>query len=180
MGPRVPALVIPLSAILLATACGGGGGDAPTSPSPSPAPGSATLTLDFANVEVLEDCDGIEGDGDFSFEVLVTPGWSGREVVVYREIINLGPGGRSRALGRQTFTTRIGNLAEVLVSFRATELDRDIFGSEYNDERLSNASAFVDHVLPAAGGAWSNLGAQSITLGSPGCRVRLNWTASGS
>ena len=76
----------------LTVGCGGDGGDAPTSPAPAPA--RTTLTLNLQFVEVIEDCDGIEGDGDFKLSVLVYSNIFPTDLI-YRQTVNLGPGGRT-------------------------------------------------------------------------------------
>lgn len=166
-----------IAALCLATAAGCGGGDpGPTAPTPGP----VTLTLDFSYVEVLEDCDGVEGDGDFHFEVIVTLPGIGPSDVVYRESPALGPGGKSKVIGRRSYLIdRTGELS-VHVSFRASEVDQSLFGEVYGDERLNDAYAFVRHDFNTDTETWSNLGPQSISLGSSGCRVRLYWSAAGS
>jgi hypothetical protein len=156
--------------VTLAAGCGGGE-DAPT----APAPARTTLTLDFTYVEVIEDCDGVEGDGDFNFEVLASPPGTGPWDIVYRETISLGPGGKSRTIGRRSYTIDATDDAAVAVSFRASEMDQSIFGAVFADDRLDDAYAYIDHEF--SNGAWSSLGPQSITLGSSGCRVRLYWSA---
>lgn len=166
-----------IAALCFAATAGCGGGDSgPTDPTPEP----VTLTLDFSYVEVLEDCDGVEGDGDFHFEVVVTPPGTGPSDVVYRESPALGPGGKSRVLGRRSYLIVPTDDASVHVSFRASELDQSLFGEVYGDERLDDAYAFVRHDFNNDSETWSNLGPQSITHGSSGCRVRLYWSAAGS
>ena len=172
MTTRMLSLVPALYLAVLTAGCGGGG--SPTGPGPTPK--SVTLTLNFSSIEVIEDCDGIEGDGDFDFEVLAsTPD---AVTIVDRETITLGPGGRSRSLGRQSFTMDAGENTHVVVSFRATELDKNILGTVYADARLNHVLGSIDHVY--SNGMWSHLGPQSISLGSSGCRVRLDWTADGA
>ncbi len=163
-----------VAALCLAVLTAGCGGDSPTGP--GPAPKTMTLTINFSSIQVIEDCDGIEGDGDFDFEVLAsTPD---AITIVDRETITLGPGGKSRSLGRQSFTMDASVHPHVDVSFRASELDKDIFGTVYADARLDHVLGSVDHVY--SNGAWSHVGPQSIILGSSGCRVRLDWTAEGA
>lgn len=154
----------------LAGGCGGGGVDTATDPTPA----RTTLTLDFAYVEVIEDCDGIEGNGDFHFGVAVHSTEFPIDVV-YSEDTSLGPGGKSRVLGRRSYTVDATDGTVIHIEFSATELDKSVFGEEYNDERLDHASAEVDHAF--RNGVWSNRGPQSITLGSAGCRVRVYWSA---
>jgi hypothetical protein len=105
------------------------------------------------------------------------PGYGPGEVV-YRETVSLGPGGKSRTIGRRSYTLDALDDAEVFVSFRASEVDRNIFEHVYYDDRLEDAYAYLRHVF--SNGAWSNLGPQSISLGSAGCQVRLSWSAEGS
>lgn len=167
MSPNVR--MIPAALVLAAlVGCGGAGGDAPTAPAPRP-----TLILDFGAIEVIEDCDGIEGDGDFDFQVAVNMGFRTDEF--YRELLNLGPGGKSRVLGRRSYELPPVIASSVRVTFVASELDRSIVGQEYNDDRLSKVWADFSHEY--RDGEWSGLGPRSITLGSSGCLVKLSWTA---
>ena len=159
---------------LTALATGCGGGDGPTAPesAPEPAPQRTTLILDFAYIEVIEDCDGIEGDGDFEFNVFT--GLRPLTSLVYTETITLAPGAKTWILARRSYAFDKTERVTVVVDFGAREWDRDIFGTVYADERLSG-SGEVSHVLSDSG--WSRLGTQSTTLGTSGCMVKLFWTA---
>jgi hypothetical protein len=153
----------------LAAGCGGGGGDAPT----APAPARTTLTIDLGSIEVIEDCDGVEGDGDFMFDVWV---WSNGIMNdhVYSQTVNMGPG-KTPVLGGQSYSVNAIDGVEINVEFQAVELDRSIIGEVWRDDRLAIAVTRYTHRF--SNGGWSNLGPQSLTLGSSGCRVRLHWSA---
>jgi hypothetical protein len=161
-----------------------GGGESPTSPDPTPSPppppavARTTLTLDIKYIEVVgdNDCDGIEGDGDFHFQL--TTGDADGATLWYDKDIQLGPAGRTPALGRKASTFDAVPGATVQMSLVASEWDKDILGNVYPDSRLEYASAKAKYVFD--GSRWPNLGARSITLGSGGCQVRLSWTASAS
>jgi len=156
---------------MLVVACGGSS----TGPSePAPAPATTTLILDFSQIEVLEDCDGIEGDGEFHFGVSTASLQFPIDLLYSGDVI-LGPGGTSRVLGRRTYTLDTIEGTVVDVEFAASELDRSIFNEVYNDARLDHAVAYGHHEF--RNGRWTNLGPQSLTLGSDGCRVRLSWSA---
>ena len=156
----------------LSLACSGGdGGGSPTEPPPA----RAILELQFANVEVIDDCDGIEGDGDFEFIVMVVV--PGSHETYFKEFLNLGPGGKSRALGTKRYEIPLVEGAGVTVEFTATERDKTILGVEYADERLNNAWGSLRHRYSSNG--WSSTGDRSITLGVPDCMVKLNWRAVG-
>ncbi len=148
---------------------------APT-PEPEPVPVITTtrLQLDFDYVEVIKDCDGIEGDGDFLFVVVASPSF-GSAVTMHNRNHTLGDGERTPAIGRRTFTANATNGLQVTVELRATEYDKYIWGTVYNDSRLDNARLTLAHTHN--NGVWTNLGPQSITLGSGDCRVRLRYTA---
>ena len=171
----------PHSFLLLGTLCTGaivagcgGEGGGPTAP---PSTTTITLTLDFHPIEVEEDCDGIEGDGDFKFSVETVRSPTDMAVdVVYDKSVSIGPGGNSEPLGRRSYTFSGTEYRERTVRFGASEMDRDVFGTVYNDSRLSFQSGFLVHFYN--NGTWNTLGDHSITLGSDGCRVRLRWTAS--
>lgn len=175
MTPRIPSLATALCIAILVSGCGGDGGDAPTSPTPT----TTTLTLDFMYIEVLEDCDDLEGDGDFHFLIEVSRTDPLGSVTVYDAVVNLGTGAK-HPIGRRSYTFDASKNVIVGVIFTAAELDRNIFGVEYNDERLDNIKGAGGHNY--VGGTWSFLGEQSIFLASndenhSGCRVRLHWTA---
>ncbi len=163
--------MVALGLAVLVAACGGSS-VGPSAPDPTPA--TTTLTLDFAQIEVLEDCDGIEGDGEFHFGVATSSLQSPIDVLYSKDVV-LGPGGKSGVLGRRSYQLDAIEGTVMDVEFSATELDRNILGEEYSDTRLDHAVAYVYHTY--RNGHWSNLGPQSITLGSDGCRVRLYWTA---
>lgn len=169
MTAHVHSLITALCVAALAAGCGGGG-DAPTAPPPA----RTTLTFDLGYIEVIEDCDGIEGDGDFLFDVWIYSRALTNDHV-YSQSINLGPGGRTPVLGRRSYAVDALDGLEIHVEFQAVELDKSIIGEEYNDERL--AIAVTRSTYRFINGAWSNLGPRSISLGSSGCRVKLYWSA---
>jgi hypothetical protein len=172
------AMMICLAA--LASGCSEGGAGL-TEPEPEPEANPeterrlqrSTLILDFAHIEVVEDCDGIEGDGDFDF-VVRTEVEGGSTNVLYDANPTLGPGARTPTIGRRTYTVVQGTV--VYVHFEASEWDRDIFGNVYRDSRLSQRQSYTGHFF--LDGDWTHLGPRSITLGTVGCMVRLHWTAS--
>jgi hypothetical protein len=149
-----------------------------TEPAPTPAPEpvitTTRLQLDFDYVEVIKDCDGIEGDGDFRFVVVATPSFGG-SVTMHNRSHTLGDGDRTEAIGRRTFSAAASNGLQVTVELRASEVDKPLIGATYNDARLNDARGARAHVHN--NGVWTNLGPQSITLGSGDCRVRLRYTA---
>ena len=173
MAQNIRSIIAALSFAALAAGCGGG--DAPTAPTPT----TTTLTLDFKYIEVLDDCDDFEGDGDFQFLLEVTRTDSAPKDRVYDAGINLGSGAKS-PIGRRSYTFDATKNWIVGVIFTASELDKSIFGVVYNDERLDEQKSAGGHNF--VGGTWSGLGTQSLLLGSAevgqvGCRVKLHWTA---
>lgn len=162
------------AALCIAAIAAGCSGDGPTATEQEPDPKAETTTLiiDFAHIEVIDDCDGIEGDGDFDFVVSTS---SPLYRTHYDANPTLPPGGRTATIGRQTFTYEASAEADVAVHFIASEWDRDIFQNEYHDERLDGEAAEVTHYL--RNGTWVSLGDHAATLGEAGCQVRLTWTA---
>jgi hypothetical protein len=150
-----------------------GCGDSPTGTQEEPTT-PPTVSIDFGNIEVIEDCDGIEGAGDFAFEVRFGPG-SGR--VIFNQSISLDDGGRTVDLGHQAHAVEDGGATSATVRFTATEWDKPIIGATYADDRLDHATTSSTHVY--SNGTWSNLGTHTMTLGISGCRVRLSYTATG-
>ena len=162
-----------LAAATLSFGCGG---DSPAAPEEPEATPRTTLTLDFSHVEVIEDCDGIEGVGDFSFLVRVNVN-GGRFDDVYDAFVNLGPGGKTPTIGRRSYTFDATDGTWVAILFHAWEYDTDGF-SEWHDERLRGEAPILDHVFDD--GAWSGLGPQSLSKGGADCLVRLSWSAHAS
>jgi hypothetical protein len=178
MRNRTRPLALLLAAALL-TACSSDGMVQPLpmpEPEPGPAPGPTVtaLQIDFNYVEVIRDCDGIEGDGDFTFVVVASPSFGGASTVLNRSE-TLGPGGRTAAIGRRTWQTEATSGKQLTVELRASERDTDIFGRRYNDSRMDNIARTLAHTFN--GKSWSNLGPKTITVGSGDCQVRLHYTA---
>ena len=167
--------MLPIAALCLAVlATGCGGSDSPTEPTPQPTPAArTTLSISGAYIEVVDDCDGIEGDGDFVFWVEYSP--NGVSDVVFDQTINLPPGGKSRSITRWSHAFDPAGDPFMYVTFRATELDKSITGTEYADARLDGAIG--SHRYRYVDGAWTSTGPRAITLGVPGCLVRLHWSA---
>lgn len=172
---HVQSLITRLGFAALATGCGGGA-ESDGGPTAPPSPATVTLILDFHHIEVQEDCDGIEGDGDFAFRVKTDRFPPEAVDVVYDKSVSLGPGGKSEPLGRRSYTLSATERGERVVEFGASEKDRNAFGTVYNDARLNFESGMLTHLYN--NGTWNTLGDHSITLGSAGCRVTLSWTAS--
>lgn len=169
MRPRVLALVVTLCAGAIVAGCGGDGLTTPTEPA------TITLTLDFLDIKVEEDCDGIEGDGDFEFRLQTYESPAATREEIYHKSLSLGPGGTSGWIGRRSYTFPATADAQRTVWFGASEMDQDILGLTYPDKRLSNAGGAVGYSY--TNGTWNTLGDRSITLGTDGCRVTLRWTA---
>lgn len=177
MRRSLPALATIVTAAFLA-GCGAAGADAPTSP--PPADGTTTLYLEFGGIDVIQDCDGIEGDGDFTF-TLETFEKDKASTVVYEASPNLGPGTRHTVARTSTYLLPATGDTYVRVRFRATEWDKSIVGATYADARLPGESGQMQHTY--FNGTWSNLGVQTITLGAAtpnDCMVRMYYTASAS
>lgn len=172
MRRTLPVLAAVVSTGLLA-ACGGAV-DALTSPD-----AGSTLTIDFANIHIIQDCDGIEGDGDFTFTVeTFQKNQAARRV--YEGSPSLGPGARQTVGRSSTYDIPASDGdTHVTVRFQATEWDRSIVGVTYADDRLAGTAGQKQHTY--TNGTWSDLGVQTITLGTAtpaDCMVRLTYTAS--
>lgn len=174
--PHARPAVLALAAVVLA-ACGDAGMVQPPEPEPEPAPELTRLVLDFNYIEVIKDCDGIEGDGEFSFRVRASRSFGGTSTVHNRSH-QLGDGDRTGAIGRLTTSTEAVAGKQVTVELRASEVDQNIFTGAYNDERMSNATRTLAHSFN--GTNWGNLGPRTISVGSGNCQVRLHYTASQS
>lgn len=166
MTRHVQPLIALLSFAALAAGCGGGGDAAPTAPEPA----RTTLELHIGYIEVIEDCDGIEGDGDFEFDVWIYTSEATKDHI-FSQTINLPPGGRTLELGFWSYTVDAVDGATIDVEFQAVELDKSISGEVYADERLAISLTGSQHRF--SNGAWSNLGSRYLSLGGPGCLVRL-------
>jgi hypothetical protein len=170
MRPNLPAVLWTMSAAVLIAACAG----ADSATGVTQRGTTAMLQLTFTGIEVIEDCDGIEGKGDFKFSIEASR--DNRPVNhVYAASKTLGRGETARSLGQLTDTVQVGDSATVAVLFVATELDKTVLGKVFADSRLDGASGSVVHRYD--GSTWSALGQRIITLGSGTCRVRLMYTA---
>jgi hypothetical protein len=168
----VPTLATIVTAAALVAGCGGGT-DAPTGPA---AP--IALVIDFDYIDVIQDCDGVEGRGDFTF-TLYARQKNFNDEQVWKVSRSLGPGERVIVGNARKFLIPAAEGDSFVdVGFEATEWDKNIFGTVYADSRLDGAYDLIQHKL--TNGTWSRLGTQTITLGTRSlndCQVRLTYAA---
>jgi hypothetical protein len=178
MRQQLPVFAAIVTAAALVVACSGGGGDAPTEPV---AAAQNTLTIALANIQAIQDCDGIEGDGDFTFTVFAYLE-NKSHTKIYEASPNLAPGARHTVARTSTYVIPASDGDTFLrVRFQGTEWDKSILGTTYADDRLAGELAEKQHTY--ANGTWSELGVQTITLGTAtpnDCLVRLTYTATAS
>ncbi|MEF8795248.1 MAG: thiol-activated cytolysin family protein [Salinivenus sp.] len=131
-----------------------------------------TVTMTLDRFFVRKDCDGIEGDGEFSFRAIVQNGPT-REKDISRSG-TLGDG-QSISLNEEVvFDANRTPGYQFAVTFYSTEKDRDLFTGAFNDSRMDNRRAVKRHEFTSSG--WTNLnGGARIALvnGSGDCRAEL-------
>jgi thiol-activated cytolysin len=130
-----------------------------------------TITVNVKEFYVRKDCDGIEGDGEFSFRALVKNG-SATEGD-FRRSATLGDGGRVRLNEEVVFDAgrQVGN--RFSVTFYSTEWDKYVWGETFKDSRMNNRSSSKTHEFGSTG--WSNVTTSDIRLvnGSQNCQAEL-------
>lgn len=130
-----------------------------------------TITVNVKEFYVRKDCDGIEGDGEFSFRALVRNGSTTEGD--FRRSATLGDGGKVTLNEEVVFDASrlVGN--RFSITFYSSERDRDIFGNTFNDSRMNNRSSAKTHEFGSTG--WSNLSTGDIRLvnGSQNCQAEL-------
>jgi len=160
------------TALLLAMSAAGCGGDGGGPAGPEGPELATTLSLDFERVRVLEDCDGIEGAGDFRFLVQTLTG-AGVRVTHLNTVVNYDPGDTTADLGTHVFPLDVSE-GRVEVSFEASELDTGI-GGDFNDSRMDQSRGWVIHRY--VNGQWTHVGRNEIDLGSGDCWVDFSYVA---
>ena len=131
-----------------------------------------TVTMTLDRFFVRKDCDGIEGDGEFSFRAIVQNGPT-REKDVSRSA-TLGDGQSITLNEEVVFDANRVPGYQFAVTFYSTEKDRDLFTGAFNDRRMSNRRAVRRHEFSSSG--WTNLnGGARIALvnGSQNCQAEL-------
>ena len=131
-----------------------------------------TVTMTLDRFFVRKDCDGVEGDGEFSFRAIVQNGPT-REKDVSRSG-TLGDG-QSISLNEEVVfdANRVPGY-QFAVTFYSTERDTNLFTGGFNDSRMDNRRAVKRHEFTSTG--WANLnGGARIALvnGSGDCRAEL-------
>ncbi|MFO7608510.1 MAG: hypothetical protein R6X35_04840 [Candidatus Krumholzibacteriia bacterium] len=165
--PRATAcvLLVPL------VACSGDDPASPAAPEPTTTYEAMQATFTVLRFECLTDGDGVEGAGEFDFQV---------DVPYMNETWerNLSSG-QSAALdwtntiGMGTYTADTPEpraYTEAFVKFKCTEWDKDVLGRDFPDSDMDAREATARHT-PVAGTEVVNY----ITLGNDQCRVRLHY-----
>lgn len=151
-----------LAAIAATALLAGCGSDSPTAPDPVM---NLRTTVTVTRVEVIKDCDGIEGRGEFYFYRYVGGtgiGWTR----------NLSTGQSDNVNWTKTMLQRdyTGEGHPFYVEFRCTEYDQNILGDVYPDSDMNDRRGAANYVMrPDL--AETNY----ITLGTDRCKVRLHY-----
>ncbi len=131
-----------------------------------------TVTMTLDRFFVRKDCDGIEGDGEFSFRAIVQNGPT-REKDISRSG-TLGDGESISLNEEVVFDANRTPGYQFAVTFYSTETDRDLFTGAFPDSRMDNRRAVKRHKFTSSG--WTNLkGGARIELvnGSQNCQAEL-------
>lgn len=133
------------------------------------------LAVTITGFEALNDCDGVEGVGEFNYWIDSRSSFaSSASGEVRRGSAQLSDGQRTGALGRRVFEGPAVDGQTLSIVLRANEMDKPVIGAARPDSRLNNTSRTATHAF--RNGRWENVGARYITLGGGNCRVRLHYT----
>ena len=142
-----------------------------------------TIDIFLDKFNVVKDCDGIEGNGEFQYDVYVRD-INGKNIHHYSKSINTGEGANSiNKTYKIKLEKKIG--AKFTVAFYCSEWDKPLIGASYRDSRMNSeygADTFefnssAQWGLAGTGGGSSSI-IESIALGSGNCKVRLNYNIS--
>ncbi len=127
---------------------------------------SDTITVTLIRFQAIKDCDGIEGDGDFSFRARVLDG-QGKEIPRSRTSAEaaLGDGAFHNREHEVAFRLPRRAASSFTVELVASEWDQDVFGKKWRDSRMDQSTATRTHTFQPTSGTWSNLATSSTRLG---------------
>ncbi len=126
----------------------------------------STVKVTLVRFQAVRDCDGVEGDGDFSFgasvldrnlNTIANSRASRKPVLGDGEYVNL--------LHEVVFDIEWEEGAAFTVSFTGSEVDLPVIGKAYNDSRMNGANRRQTHIYNPGANSWSNLDPQSTGLG---------------
>jgi hypothetical protein len=169
---RVP--IATTLAVLALTAAGCG--DSPTAPkagvtTPPVEPEFVDVTVTFESVYVVEDGDGIEGAGDFVFQVIAGMGNESLDYSTSRtDLVRVNTGGTLALNKSKTFRFRPDGHFPLSYTVAATEVDQDVLGNVYADSDLNNA--FKTVIVPDDARHY-DIGLMKTRLGNSNCMVEF-------
>jgi thiol-activated cytolysin len=137
------------------------------------------IDIKLRSFEAIKDCDGIEGSGEFSFEVQIL-NKNGSSITGYSQnSITLSDGG-SLTIDKTlsiNLKRELGN--KFSVRFICSEWDVDIFGNVYTDTRMSKKTVTSTHEYNSSG-SWNDISGERSLITNPGsdCSSQLLYTVS--
>ncbi len=133
-----------------------------TTAPPTTEPPLSNITVTLIRFQAISDCDGIEGIGEFGFRAYVsTP-----DGTVHGEAtssVNLSDNEYENQLADVSLQLPQTQGREFTVHFQSSEIDKDIFGTVYNDSRMDGLTIRQTHVY--SNGLWTSPVAESTGLG---------------
>lgn len=143
-----------------------------------------TIDIFLSNFTPITDCDGIEGDGEFNFDVYIQNRGGGN---LHHYTKSITSGEQSNPINK-TYQIKMEKALgqKFTVKFVCTETDKSIFGVVYSDDRMNAREGAITYEFNSSGG-WGVAGTgaalpsgatQIITLGSDNCQVKLTYNIS--
>ncbi|MBI1933682.1 MAG: thiol-activated cytolysin family protein [Ignavibacteriales bacterium] len=143
-----------------------------------------TIDIFLNKFTPIKDCDGIEGDGEFNFDVYIQNRGGGNLHHYAKTLVSGEYANSINATYQIKMEKALGQ--KFTIKFVCTETDKSIFGVVYSDDRMNGRYGATTYEFNSSGG-WGVAGtgavlpstsSQSITLGSDNCQVKLDYSIS--
>ncbi len=133
------------------------------------------IEIKLNSFNAIKDCDGVEGDGEFGFDVKVKD-QSGKILASYSKSVTLGSGKNFTIDKTLSINMPRKTGSKFTVQLVCSEWDKDILGRGYKDSRMNGKTASFTHELKSDG-TWSDIKNRTIIINpNTDCSTSLNYT----
>lgn len=135
------------------------------------------IDIRIGSFKAIKDCDGIEGSGEFSFEVHILDK-NGDKISSYSKgNITLSSGSSISINKTLSVKLKRETGSRFTVRFICNEWDKNIFGKVYKDSRMSSKTVSFTHEYNS-GGNWNDITGKRKLTTNPGsdCSTEVDYT----